>query len=249
MTAEKEKHIPPGKGDGMAPRMQKFADFWLANGNAKASYIAAGYTSTGNSAEATACKLLKHPKVASYIAKKQQELSKKLGLDQEKLLQELWQTANADPRELVEYRIGCCRYCWGKGYRYQRTAGEFERDKAAHAANKLAHPRKAQAPFNPQGGIGYLRTNAPNPECPECAGEGLGRTVVKDTKNLSIAAASLYAGLKETKDGFEIKLHSRDAAQDKLMRHLGLYKDKVDVNVEGDFVKAMLNARSRAAKR
>lgn len=36
------------------------------------------------------------------------------------------------------------------------------------------------------------------------------------------------------------KLWSKDAALDKLMRHLGLYKDKVDVNVKGPAFKVYL---------
>ena len=57
-----------------------------------------------------------------------------------------------------------------------------------------------------------------------CCGDGHARIVVSDTGQLSPAAASLFAGAKQTRDGFEIKLHDKLAALEKLFRHLGLYE-------------------------
>jgi hypothetical protein len=57
----------------------------------------------------------------------------------------------------------------------------------------------------------------------ECFGKGLGRTYVNDTRKLSPAAAALYAGIKQTKDGIEVKMHSKLDAMERLCRHLGLY--------------------------
>jgi len=48
--------------------------------------------------------------------------------------------------------------------------------------------------------------------------------LVADTRNVSKQAASLYAGIKQTKDGLEVKLHSKVDVMDKLFRHFGLYE-------------------------
>ena len=37
--------------------------------------------------------------------------------------------------------------------------------------------------------------------------------------------------MKQTKDGTEIRLHSKGDAMDKLMRHLGLYNDKIELTM------------------
>jgi hypothetical protein len=94
---------------------------------------------------------------------------------------------------------------------------EFDRQKWARDGND-------EKAFDEQGGIGYSPLNAPNPDCPRCGGDGMQRVVAKDTRYLSAAAASLYAGAKQTKDGFEIKMHSKLDAIEKLAKHLGLYE-------------------------
>ena len=37
---------------------------------------------------------------------------------------------------------------------------------------------------------------------------------------------ALYAGVKQTKEGFEIKMHDQLAALDKVAKHLGMFSDK-----------------------
>ena len=48
--------------------------------------------------------------------------------------------------------------------------------------------------------------------------------MLKDTRNLSPAAVALYAGVKQTKEGIEIKMHSKMDALEKLAKHVGLYE-------------------------
>lgn len=62
-----------------------------------------------------------------------------------------------------------------------------------------------------------------DPDCRMCRGEGMAQAVPRDTRYLSPGAAALYAGVKQTKDGLEIKMHSQLDAAEKLMRHLGGY--------------------------
>ena len=124
----------------------------------------------------------------------------------------------ADPRELVQVKVGCCRNCYGEGHKYQRTVGEMNRDR-----ERWAEKGNAPSDFDVKGGIGFNPLLHPSPTCPECGGDGQSRVVLCDTRSLSPAAISLYAGAKQTKEGIEVKMHDKGAAMEKLFKHLGLY--------------------------
>jgi hypothetical protein len=128
----------------------------------------------------------------------------------------LREIAYADAREISSYHIYCCRHCWGAGHRWHRTEVEMEYDREQH------NPDKGE--FDEKGGIGFKVTREPNPECPECAGHGKGRLIIKDTRTLSPGAAALYAGIKESRDGIEPKTNDQMSALDKLARHTGAYE-------------------------
>jgi phage terminase small subunit len=68
-----------------------------------------------------------------------------------------------------------------------------------------------------------MSPGAPHPSCPECAGYGQGRAVLKDTRYLSPSALALYAGIKQTKEGVQVLTHSKLDAMEKLLKHLGGY--------------------------
>lgn len=210
----------------ITPSEERFVEEYLIDLNGTQAYLRAYPGAQANSARVQASRLLADPNVAEAIAAAKAIRSQKTGITAEVALEHVWGIATADVRELVEHRIGCCRYCWGDGYRYQRTAAEFERaeNDLAKANEKAIENGKPVQDFDPQGGVGYDKRRAPNRDCPECFGEGVGRTIFKDTSKLSPGAAALYAGVKETKDGLEVKLHSKVEALEKTFKHLGLYE-------------------------
>ena len=231
----------------MNAKQQRFVAEYLVDLNATAAYRRAGYTATGQSAGVNAARLLATARVSAAIAEARGKMAKKLEISAERVMTEAWNILTADARELVEYRVSCCRHCWGAGFRYQRTANEMERARAA-----LAQPAAGvkAMPFDSQGGAGFDARRDPNPACPECFGEGQGRALVNDTRRLSPGAASLYAGVRQTKDGVEVKFHSKVDALEKLFKHLGLY-DRIRVGDEtGQVLRtdstASLAARGRA---
>lgn len=73
----------------------------------------------------------------------------------------------------------------------------------------------------------------PNPECAECRGDGRGNVLIKDTRKLTPQARALYAGVKITKEGLEVKMHSKLDALEKIFKHLGLYMADKKVEVSG----------------
>lgn len=70
----------------------------------------------------------------------------------------------------------------------------------------------------------------PNIECAQCHGEGIGRTILRDTRALSDPAAAVFAGIKETKWGIEVKLADVSQAKERLYRHLGLFEKDNEQN-------------------
>ena len=58
-----------------------------------------------------------------------------------------------------------------------------------------------------------------------------GMVEVKDTDQLSDSQIAAIAGIKETQNGIEVKLGSKEKTLELLGRHLGMWNDKI--NVEG----------------
>lgn len=56
-----------------------------------------------------------------------------------------------------------------------------------------------------------------------------GMVQVKDTDQLSDSQIAAIAGIKETQNGIEVKLGSKEKTLELLGRHLGMWNDKLDV--------------------
>ena len=97
----------------------------------------------------------------------------------------------------------------------------------------------------------------PNPKCRKCGGKGRGSVVITDTRKLSPAAAKLYAGVQVGKDGMKVLLRDRDAAWMAVARHLGMFKDslelkgtvQVESHVSGAQAEAVLREGLRALEK
>lgn len=188
----------------------RFVAEYLKDRNASASYQRAGFKATGNAAESAACRLLRDPEIKELVDAGETKLIQRLEMDQETVARLLWDIATADANDLIQYRRLCCRYCYGAGFRYQRTTGEREIAFAEwEAEQREADDDDPVKPFDEKGGIGFHKLKAPNPECPECFGEGVEDVYVPDTRLLTGAAKIAYAGVKVTREGIEVKMHPR----------------------------------------
>ena len=212
---EKDKPVS-AKLAALEPRQQRFVQEYLVDLNGTQAAIRAGYSA--NTASEQSYDRLRKPQIQQAIEEGQQKLQAKLEMSAERVVQTLAQIATADPRELVEVKTGCCRCCWGEGFKFQRTLGEYNHDREQWLANG-----KELSEFDDPGGVGFSPLKLPHPECPNCGGDGDARVVLKDTRQLSAKAAALYAGAKQTKYGIEIQMHSQMEAWEKLAKHLGLY--------------------------
>lgn len=226
---------------------RRFVLEYMVDLNGTQAYIRANPGVSTRTANTLACRLLSKVKIQDAVTAARLEQEKRTEVKADQVILENWAIATADPRELMELKVGCCRFCWGDDHRYQRTEAEFAEYMAAHAkaSEDAVSAGKPVVPFDPQGGKGYNRSRKPNGECPECGGDGVSRVVLHDTSTISRAAASLFAGVKQSDKGVvEVKVHSKDAALDKLMRHLGIYNDKLELTMPTVVIKDLTGRKA-----
>lgn len=219
----------------MTPQEQLFVAGYLKHFNASRAAREAGYSP--RSAARQGFEMLRRPEIQQAVA----DRLERANIDADFVLQEWAAIVTADVNEIVQHRRVCCRYCHGIDGKYQRTQAEF--DAALVAWQKS--PQALIDEFDPMGGVGYNATVEPNPQCMECFGEGGSYLHIADTRDLSPGARALFAGIKQTKDGVEVKFHPKDKALELIARHLGMLKDKVEVEGTIGLVERLAAGRQR----
>jgi phage terminase small subunit len=218
----------------LTPKQRAFCEQYLIDLNGTQAAIRAGYSP--KTAGDQAAQLMAQQHVRDEIQRLTAARAADLSIEGKEVLRILWDIATADTNEIVQHRRVCCRYCHGKGHRYQRTPAEREQALASHElriADMRANgkePTEQQAVFDEHGGIGFDPRKDPHPDCPECHGEGLTEIFVQDTRVLTGGARTLYAGVKQTKDGIEIKMHDRTKATELVGKHLRLFIEKLELS-------------------
>ena len=145
------------------------------------------------------------------------------------VLKHWYSIATADPNEIIHLRRVCCGHCFGINHEYQ-WRDEKEYNQSVQSATKIATEQDKE-PIIPSniGGYGFDRTIRPHPKCPICMGEGHAETHIEDTRHLSKKAKLLYAGVKQTSTGIEIKFRDQDKAMENIARHLGMFVEKHEI--------------------
>lgn len=202
----------PGSAALTTARFERFCQYYQVKRNGAEAARKAGYSA--NSARQQAVDLLARPDIKSRVAYLEAVRLHEAGMDAAEVIKRLVSITRADPNELIQNRVGSCRYCNGRKHEYQwRNKREFDAAKAdwAKKPEKYRKDNKHETPVN-KGGYGFRRTNPAHPDCPQCDGLGTTFTVPMDTTQLSPLARLLYAGVKETQHGVEIKTHDQMAA-------------------------------------
>lgn len=204
-------------------KQKRFAFEYCRDCNATKAAIRAGYSE--KTAYSIGSELLSKPEIDSAIEEHKEMVARVATLTPEWILNQWMQIASADPRELIHTRVGCCRHCWGIDNKREWMEHEY-----ATALNEALTSMLLPPAF--EGGLGYSPTREPNPDCPKCKGEGISRTWLADSRKLSPQAARLLAGVKQTKDGIEIKMRDQEGALAKLADYLGMQnKSSADVKI------------------
>jgi phage terminase small subunit len=210
----------------LTPKQDAFVREYLVDLNATQAAIRAGYSE--KTAGSVGNENLTKPEIQKAVAAAQKARSVRTEVTADLVLQRWWQIATADPNGLVQHRRICCRHCHGKDHAYQWKASEFtaamvEADrKAVDTGNLPVYPSDA-------GGYGFDATREPHPNCPECDGRGTGEVHIEDSRKVKGDAKALYAGAKQTSQGVEIKLRDQDKALEMVARHLGMFKDEINL--------------------
>lgn len=221
-------------------RKMEFAAAYVAepNGNKTLAALNAGYAKSG--AWKTAERLLKDPEVIAEIRRLQDERSQRVDISADKVLEMWWAEANFDPVEISQLRRVCCRYCHGKAHRYQYKQSEWDELLAkAESSGSGAPPPK-------RGGVGFNESARPHSKCPECHGEGVEKVFTADSRDLTKAQRRMISSIKQLRGGgVEIKFREPGRALENAARHLGMFVEKVDINVKYGLADRLAKARKR----
>ncbi|GJE77230.1 terminase small subunit [Methylorubrum suomiense] len=210
-------------------KQARFVEEYLVDVNATQAAIRAGYSKA--TAYSVGQENLKKPEVAAAIAEAQKARSERTKITADDVLAFWHSVGTADPNEVVQYRRGCCRYCYGEYHLYQFTAAELARAQATASKDKpYKGDRDHIVSLDEHGGIGFDAKRDPHPDCPECFGEGVGRMHALDSRKLTGSAKLLYRGAKYTKDGLEIQMEDRAKAWENVAKHLGMFTEKLEVS-------------------
>jgi phage terminase small subunit len=137
------------------------------------------------------------------------------GITAQAVIGQWWKIATADASDITQVRHYNCRHCHGFDHEFfWKDETEFEQSN---------DPNKDDF-----GGYGFRETDNPDPDCPKCEGLGIESIWLEDTRNLNDKAAALFDGVKQTRNGIEIKTVDRNAALANIARALGMFTDNVN---------------------
>lgn len=218
--AEAEPQLFNPEEFGISEQQALFAESVVVGKTLTEAYRLAGYLAEGNSAHAAASRLFRNVKVSRAIRFLRDQRQRRLVAIEGEIIHQLVSIASADPNEISQLRRVNCRYCWGEDNRYQwRDVEEFNKAEA-----KALTDGKPEPDF---GGVGFVDSSVPNPDCPKCGGEGTEAIFFTDTTMLDGPARWLFAGVKQTMNGLEVKMANQDAARRELLKYIQMGKAPV----------------------
>lgn len=217
------------------PRQRRFVVEYLIDFNGTKAAIRAGYSEKG--AANTAYDLLINPEILAAVENKISEQLDIAELSIQWVLRQWKQIAEADPNELCWTELECCRYCYGVNHMYQWAETEYhERVYTARShvcGTKCKQPCGYGVPPDCSGGFNFDPRKPPVFDCPRCAGKGVERVRIADTRHVKGSARRLYAGVKQTKDGIEIKMRDQDAALQNISKYFGMLIERKELSAPG----------------
>lgn len=205
--------IGAAPGTGLTERMERYCQLAAVTSYAEA-YRTAYNPGVGYNYHEDIRRLNRDPRIIRRITELQAKAAEPIAATREWLLRWWFYRMVYDPAELTAWVSGACRYCHGDGFEYQWREHEYLR--AIDEATQDGAPLPDIA-----GGFGYNATKTPHPDCPSCDGRGIARTNITDTSALSPQARAAFEGIKETKQGLEIKMADKAQAAENFAKLSG----------------------------
>lgn len=232
--------------DALTAKEEAFAQAVMETGNMSLAYRRAydvGLMTKPNTIWHNAVDIANKPRVAARIRALQEAAAASMIFSKQRLAEFLWRRILADRGQLINHRRTCCRYCHGVGNAYQ-WKDELE---YAHACTQAV--AQVQTMPDCDGGFGYDPHRQPNRDCShiQCLGDGIGKTVIQDTRTLTGDAALIYEGVKETAQGIEVKVADRAADAALLMKLLGWSSSDLEGALRGAAAGGAAGALAAAA--
>lgn len=207
-------------------RIYRFVEEYVKDRNGTQAAIRAGYSPS--CADVTASRLLADDRIRLLIEAEMARVTREARIEAADVLREYLDLATADPSKIMQLRRLNCRYCYGLEYHYQWQTREFAEACDAEARRAVKEKRPEELP-DCFGGFGFIHNREPNPDCPDCAGEGVEDVYICDTEMLTGPERKLILGVKKTRDGVEIKLRDQDAALRILAQYAGLLVERKEL--------------------
>lgn len=216
----------------LTPREMRFLAVYLAQesrNGAQAYREAISAKAAPTTAATAASKILAKADVAMMVTRFDERLTERLVMGAEDLTRMWSSVITTDRNELSELIRVPCRYCHSENdfpqeTRHERATRKREFDRRQREITASARPNAMLVlePFDEMGGIGYSERKPINPDCDGCHGRGEERVIFKDTTKLSPAARAVFEGVKQTRDGLEVKMYSRADAAAALAKRWGI---------------------------
>ena len=214
-------------------RQKMFAKEYVVDFDITKAAIRAGYSP--KTAKQQGSRQFAREDTQALIQAEMRKREQRTEITADAVLKQWWDIATADPNEIICLRRVCCRHCYGKDFEYQwRDKKEYDKAVAAAVEYGAKNDKEPIIPSN-AGGYGFNRLLRPNIDCPYCSGEGQPELHAKDTRDLEPKARMLFAGIKQTQAGIEIKFRDQDKALENVAKHLGMFTEKHEVNANVTF--------------
>lgn len=181
----------------------------------------------------SAVKLMKEATVIALIEKIRQPAQERVITKAADVMEEMLRIHSVDTTEIVKYRRLCCRFCHGEDHKYQwKHPLEFAEamevfERLSTGRSKAAMRQRESGRPTDEGGYGFRGNAAPAADCPNCYGEGTPDVYIADFRTLTPIQRKAIAGVKQTKDGIEIKFRDQDGSLKNAGAMMGGFKQTV----------------------
>ena len=154
-------------------------------------------------------------------------------IDKSTIISYFTQLLSSAPCDVVAVHKYNCRHCHGYDHRYQWTESELV--EAVEKARRLSESKgKPYESPDGSGGLNFNPKGIPNPDCPQCGGDGAPKVIIKDTRTLTMGERLLVESISEDRYGaIKISFADRVKAAENIAKIIGIFDKVIAIQTEG----------------